>query len=106
MPSPARLAALAAAFLSSGCSCGPPPPEPSGSSALHLLARRPDALIEQPGVIAPVGDLPGTATWGVSEGPGWARKVLTLPEGLPYRETNQPEARLILPATRPADRDL
>jgi len=89
-----------------GCACREDPLPPPSAHALHLLARRPDLLVEQPAVIAPVGDIAGLGTWGVSEGPGWSQKVELLPQGVPYRETNQATASLILPATRPVAREL
>ncbi|MSR61989.1 MAG: hypothetical protein EXS08_06050 [Planctomycetes bacterium] len=89
-----------------GCACREEPPPPSAAEALHLLARRPDLVVEQPAVIAPVGDIAGFGTWGVSEGPGWSQKMFTLPQGVAYRETNQATASLILPATRPVAREL
>jgi len=103
-----RSALPAAALLLAGaCSCGPdePAPVPSGQ-ALVLLARRPDAISEQPGEITPQGDVPGTLSWGIHDGPGWSAKDHVLADGTHYRETNQPVASLVLPATRPCDREL
>lgn len=80
------------------------PVVPAG--ALQLLCRLPDATFEQPGEIVPRGDLPDTATWGPYEGPGWSQTLLQTAEARSYLETNQPEARLNLPALRPVDREL
>lgn len=98
--------ALAASLALLLTACGASEPEPAPGAPIRLLLRRPDATLEQPGAIVPVGDLPGTATWGVSEGPGWSQTLLTRPDGIPYRVTNQPRASLILPAVRPVEREL
>ena len=93
-------------LLVGACSCGPEePPLPEGQ-ALLLLARRPDSISEQPGAIRPRGDVPGTVSWGIHDGPGWSAKDHQLDDGTHYRETNQPVAGLVLPATRPCDREL
>src|SRR5262249_2217033 len=93
-----------ALLVLAGCSPAPAPADPANE--LHLLARRPDEIVQQPAAIAPQGDIPGTATWGASEGPGWAETAKTTPRGAPYLETNQATASLVLPATRPVERQL
>jgi len=98
--------ALAAPLALLLTACGASEPEPAAGTPIRLLLRRPDSTLEQPGAIVPVGDLPGTATWGVSEGPGWSQTLLTRPDGIPYRVTNQPRASLILPSVRPSEREL
>ncbi len=104
----------AALLLAAGCSCSEsdpdadaPIPLPAYSGApIDLLARKPDAVAEIPGPIEPQGDTPGSVTFGPSEGPGWSQTDLRLPDGTHYRVTNQARAELILPATRPAEREL
>ena len=103
-PSRARAAALVLPWLGLACSCSRDP-EPAGE-VLDLLARAPDAIFELPAAIVPLGDVPGTTTWGDSEGPGWSQTDLRMEDGTPYRATNQARASLILPASRPAEREL
>ena len=76
--------------------------------ALDLLARKPDVVTEMPGAIVPVGDAANTTTFGASEGPGWSQTDHKLPEPdeRHYRETNQAQAEILLPATRPTEREL
>lgn len=97
--------ALAASLALLFPACSPGEPEPSGAP-LRLLLRRPDATLEQPAAIVPVGDVANTATWGISEGPGWSQTLFKRPDGIPYRVTNQSRASLILPAVRPVEREL
>lgn len=96
---------LTALFLAA-CSCSDEPPSSAPGAALDLLARKPDAIVEMPGAIVPLGDVPGKVTWGTSEGPGWSKTDHRLPDGTPYRETNQARAELVLAATRPVEREL
>ncbi len=103
---PSALAALALALAGvSGCS-RQEEPRADPAATIQLLARGPDAIFEQPGTIAPHEDLPGTATWGASEGPGWSETLHEREDGTPYRITNQPVARLRLGALEPAEREL
>lgn len=96
---------LTAALL---CACSAETPEPPGApgEALRLLLRRPDSTLEQPPGIVPVGDLPGTATFGAAEGPGWSQELHKRPDGVPYKVTNQARASLVLTAIRPSAREL
>ncbi len=96
---------LCAGLSSCIAACGPCAPE-GQDEVLALLARAPDALFEQPGPIVPRGDLPETATFGPHEGPGWSQTLLRTADGRAFLETNQPRAALVLPATRPVDREL
>jgi arylsulfatase len=98
------LALLAGLALSGACSCSEEPP--ASGELLELLARRPDATIELPGAIVPRGDVPGKVTFGASEGPGWSETDHKLADGTHYRETNQASASLVLPATRPEEREI
>jgi len=98
--------ALAASFALLLTACGASEPESAPGAPIRLLLRRPDATLEQPAAIVPVGDVASTATWGVSEGPGWSQTLLKRPDGIPYRITNQSRASLILPAVRPVEREL
>jgi len=110
LPWLALLALLAslALFLgrSGGCAQEKDPRSFVAGTGIDLLVRRPDAVFEQPGVLAPV---PG-ADWGPAGGSGWARlepgSPWVLPDGSPYIETNQPTASLKLLATEPVDREL
>jgi arylsulfatase A-like enzyme len=96
---------LAAGLLHlASCSCGSEP-APAGVT-LDLLARKPDALFELPAAVVPQGDVQGTLTWGTSEGAGWSLADRRLPGNVPYLETNHATASLMLPATRPAEREL
>lgn len=106
IPLARTLALLAGLELASACSCAEDPPAAPGGERIDLLARQPDATIELPGAIVPRGDVPGTTTFGASEGPGWSQTDLKLPDGTHYRETNQARAVLVLPATRPSEREL
>ncbi|HEX6883041.1 MAG TPA: sulfatase [Planctomycetota bacterium] len=99
------LPVLALAALASACSCGQPGPGPRGVT-IDLLARAPDARYELPGAILPQGEAPGFATWGISDGPGWAQTDHKAPAGFHYLETNQARAGLMLPAPRKAEREL
>lgn len=103
----APAALLALPFLGA-CSCAPddPPAIVFRGPVLDLLARKPDQVIEMPGAVVPQGDVPGMSTFGASEGPGWSKVDHRLPDGTPYRETNQPLAELVLAATRPEPREL
>lgn len=92
--------------LATACSCGQDADDAPPGVRLDLLARRPDALFELPGAILPRGDVPGTLTWGVSEGPGWSQSEHRTTEGFAYLETNQAKASLMLPGPRPAGREL
>jgi len=96
---------IVVAALAAACSCGQPEPGPRGVT-IDLLARAPDARYELPGAILPQGEAPGFATWGVSDGPGWAQTDHRTPEGYHYLETNQARAGLMLPAPRKAAREL
>ena len=94
------------AFLAAIAACAGARDPADRSDALQLLARGPDALLEQPGILLPHEDLPGTLTWGPCEGPGWSQELHRRDDGALYLVTNQPVASLCLPATRPADRQL
>jgi hypothetical protein len=102
-----RTAAALVALLAGACSCGQEPaPVPGDGEVLRLLARQPDQRIEQPGAIVPQGDVPGSISWGPYDGLGWSAKDHVLADGTHYRETNQPVAKLVLPATKPRQREL
>lgn len=95
----------------SKASCGPQDGAQDGAQAgpgvtIDLLGRRPDEQFHLPAEIVPEGDVPEMATWGASEGPGWSQKDFKLANGVHYRETNQARASLILPATRPVEREI
>lgn len=104
MGRPPLLPALAA-VLFGACADAPESP-PAPGVALRLLLRRPDSTVEQPALIEPLGDLPGTATFGPAEGPGWSQELHKHPDGLPYKVTNQERASLRLSAIRPCAREL
>ncbi len=106
IPFARTFALLAGLLLTGACSCAEEPPAAASGVRLDLLARQPDASIELPGPILPRGDVPGTSTFGASEGPGWSQTDHKLADGSHYRETNQGTAFLILPATRPSAREL
>jgi len=106
MRSSVRTLVLLAGLASCACSCAEDVPAGTPDALLDLLARRPDATVELPAAIVPQGDLPGLATFGASEGPGWGKTQHRLADGTPYRETNQACAELVLRATRPAAREL
>lgn len=74
---------------------------------MDLLARRPDAVFDQPGKLEPGRDegMP-TVSWGAAEGVGWDKRAFELPDGTLYKRNNQPAAQLILRATRPTKRRL
>jgi arylsulfatase A-like enzyme len=99
---------IAPVGLFASCSCGSEPsaPESLAGPRIDLLARRPELVIDLPGPVVPVGDVPGTTTFGPAEGPGWSKADLRLPDGTPYRVTNQAQAELVLTAPRPAAREL
>ena len=90
------------ALLASLASCSGEGEPADRSAALQLLARGPDALLEQPGTLLPHEDLPGTLTWGPCEGPGWSQELHRREDGALYLVTNQPVASLCLPASIPA----
>jgi arylsulfatase A-like enzyme len=100
-----RIAAALAAGWLAACADAPEVP-PAPGEALRLLLRKPDSTVEQPAVIEPLGDLPGTATFGAAEGPGWSQELHRHPNGLPYKVSNQERASLRLSAIRPCAREL
>lgn len=106
MHTPVPTLALLAGLIASACSCAEDAPAVDAGAALDLLARRPDSIVEQPAEIVPQGDLPGLATFGKSEGPGWGKTQHRLANGAVYRETNQSRAEIVLPATRPVEREI
>ena len=78
--------------------------DPAASSPLDLLARRPDLVLDEPGLLLPND----TLEWGEYGLTGWYRQALPHPdpEIALFVPTNQPVAALDLPATGPADRDI
>jgi arylsulfatase A-like enzyme len=99
---------LGLALLATASCSEPQAPDGVAGEArtLHLLARGPDALVEQVGTLLPVGDLPGTITWGPQEGPGWSSEEHRLADNTPYLRTNQATAKLDLPVLESLDREL
>ncbi|MEW6074008.1 MAG: sulfatase [Planctomycetota bacterium] len=99
---PARPALLAGLLLAAGCGGAEAPAVPP--VVLNLLARRPDAVIEEPGLLRPDGE----REWGPYGLSGWTKDALAHPDpavGL-YVPANQPIAVLDLPAVGPAARTI
>ncbi len=89
---------LLALAAGAGCSCG----EERAAEVLPLLARTPDARVEEPGALEPAAEV----GWGARGLAGWRKDTALAPDGTRSVATNQARASLALPATDPRDRTL
>jgi len=89
------------ALAAGGCREATPPDD---TSRIDLLVRKPDAIIEEPGLLVPDAE----SEWGRFGLTGWYKAALEDPaKGIPLHvPTNQPVAVLNLPAIGPQERTL
>ncbi len=97
-------AVLGLALLACGGGSPTPPTPPASGGDIDLLARGPDAVFDEPGVLVPHPE----TEWGRLGLTGWYKAALEDPaKGIPLHvPTNQPIAILNLPATGPGARTI
>lgn len=91
--------ALLPAFLAALAGCGVEEEGPDPRATIDLLARPPDRVIDQPGVLVPEAE-----AWGRLGAEGWERATEELRGRDPFVWANRPVAALRLPAGPPRER--